>query len=619
VLVAIPDEAEYTQDVHKKGEREMVRTKLWSLVGLVVVSSMLLSACAQPAPTAEIIEVEVTREVVVEGETKIETETVIVTATPSAEESEVPKVLRVNVATYPDIIDPQKSSFVGEISHLQLMYEGLTKLDPDSQTIPGAAEKWEYNDDATELTFTLREGLQYSDGSLLNAKRFEYSLLRNINPETAGEYASITDEVLGAPEWRTGEADVAVEGEAMVRESVQALDMNGDPCVDYEQEDCRILKIQLSRPAPYFHTVMGLWVVYPAKEELIAEGGDNWWNSSVYHVGNGPYILESLEPFVRGYFVPNPNYWDGVANVDIEYSYINDLSISFQAYRNDEFDIVPLQAEDLPTVQADSELLREAVIYPGSCTFDVLFHLEKEPFTDKKVREAFSLALDRQAWVSDVLNDLGSPTLTWIPPGFPGYQEDETRWGFDPQAAQQALAESSYGSADNLPPIVATFGDTPRNRVRWEWLVAKWNEVLGVDIELNPVEPTTFTALTKERETSPQMYILGWCADYPDPQNWLSVYWKTGAFGERVGYSNPDFDALVDQADTTVDPATRAELYQQAQDLLIDDCPGAFMWNNVNAFMVKPWVNGLVKTPQDGRWPGIYFPTLVDIDTSMLP
>ena len=182
-----------------------------------------------------------------------------------------------------------------------------------------------------------------------------------------------------------------------------------------------------------------------------------------------------------------------------------------------------------------------------------------------------------------------------------------------------AIAESSYGSVENLPPIVDTFGDTPRNRVRHEWLVAKWKEVLGVDVELNPVEPTTYTALTKDRETAPQLFILGWCADYPDPQNWLSVYWKTGAFGERIAYSNAEFDALVDEADTTIDPAVRMDLYNQAQDILIDSSPGAFMWNNVNSYLVKPWVSGIATTPQDTDWPGSVNPLSVDLDTSMMP
>ena len=100
------------------------------------------------------------------------------------------QTLRINLGTYPDIIDPQKSSFVNEIAHLKLIYEGLTHLDTKLETVPGAAEKWEYNADATEVTFTLRKDLKYSDGTLLNAKRFEYSILRNIDPATAGEYAS---------------------------------------------------------------------------------------------------------------------------------------------------------------------------------------------------------------------------------------------------------------------------------------------------------------------------------------------------------------------------------------------------------------------------------------------
>lgn len=216
--------------------------------------------------------------------------------------------------------------------------------------------------------------------------------------------------------------------------------------------------------------------------------------------------------------------------------------------------------------------------------------------------------------MSDVLRGLGSPTLTWIPQGFPGYDAEESRWGFDPEAAKQAIADSSYGSIENLPEIKVTFSDTPRNRTRWEWAVAKWKEVLGVDIALDPVESTTFTALTKDISTAPQMFLLGWCADYPDPQNWLSVYWKTGAFSERIGYSNPELDALLVEADIELDPEVRAELYAEAQRMLTDSAPVAFMWNNVNSYLVKPWVTGVVKTPQDAGWPGNVTPWTVDIE-----
>ncbi len=616
-------------------------TRKWSVaLGIIVILSMLLSACATPTP--QVIEKVVTQVVTQKEEVKVvQTQVVekekvvekVITPTPAP--VAVQKKLRINLGTYPDIIDPQKSSFVNEIAHLRLIYEGLTVLDKDLKTVPGSAEKWEYNKDATELTFTLRKGLKYSDGSVLNAARFAYAIKRNIDPETAGEYAQITDEIKGAPEWRGFEDDpkkskeenakAKADAKKVVDQSVLPLHADGKACVGekpadvYKDADCTVLKLTFSRPAPYFHTVMSLWVTFPAKEENIA-ASEQWWNSSKYQIGNGPYILKALEPYVRAHFVPNPNYYGNKAKTDIEYSYITDSKVAFEAYKNNEFDIIGAAAEDLEVIKKDANLSKELKTYPGSCTFAVMFHQLKEPFTDQKVRQAFAQAFDREAWVRDVLKGLGSPTLTWIPPGFPGYDPNEKRWGFDPAAAKKALAESKYGSVDKLPPIKLTFSDSPRNRTRYEWLAAKWKEVLGVTVTLDPVESTTYTALTKDIKTAPLAFILGWCADYPDPQNWLSVYWKTGAFGERIGYSNKDFDALVDKADVELDPAKRMELYAQAQRLLTDGAPVAFAWNNVNNYLVKPWVKGIVTTPQDSEWPGaIASLTSVDIDTAALP
>lgn len=608
----------------------MNRFKIYTLFSLLMVIAMLATACgssepAEAPPAAEPTEAAAPAEPAAPTESAEEPAATdglscdpgLMGAPPMHEVQD----LRVNpgTGTYPDIIDPQKSSFAVEIAHLLMFYEGLTRLDENLDTVPGAAESWKYNEDSTELTFKLRDCLMYSDGTLLNAERFRYSLLRNINPETAGEYAAITDEINGAPEWRGGDA----AAQATVEESIVTSHPDGSACTGYEDTECTTLTIKLSKPAPYFHTVMSLWVTFPAKEELITEGGETWWNEAKYQIGNGPFILETLEPQVKARMVPNPYYWGGQPSINLEYSYITDTAVSFEAYKNDEFDIVALAAEDLGTVMADPELKDEATIYAGSCTFAVMFHQLKEPFTDKAVREAFAYALDRDAWVTDILKGLGAPTLTWIPPGFPGYQDGETRLGYDPEKAVQTLTDAGYSveggqliGPDGAPiEIVDTFADTPRNRTRNEWLVAKWKEVLGINIELNPVESTTYTALTKDVETAPQMFILGWCADYPDPQNWLSVYWKTGAFGERIGYSNPDLDALLDRADTEGDPEVRADLYAEAQDMLVGSSPGAFFWNNVNSYLVKPWVKGLAPTPLDsGGYPSQYGPVGIYID-----
>ncbi len=143
----------------------------------------------------------------------------------------------------------------------------------------------------------------------MNAERFAYAIKRNINPETAGEYAAITDEIAGAPEWRGFTADEAKTEEenaaakdaaaAVVAESVKASHADGAACEGYEDAACDTLTLTFSKPAPYFHTVMSLWVTYPAKEENITEAARIWWNSSKYQIGNGPYVLETLEPFVQ--------------------------------------------------------------------------------------------------------------------------------------------------------------------------------------------------------------------------------------------------------------------------------------------------------------------------------
>ena len=600
--------------------------KLFSVASLLVIASLIIGACGPAAPQAA---TPVVQTVVIAGTPQ----TVVVTATPEAVEKA--KVLRINLGTYPEIIDPQKSSFVNEIGNLRMIYEGLTRLDEHLNTVPGQAESWVANADASEFTFKLRSGLKYSDGSLLNAKRFEYSLTRNIDPETAGEYGTITNEIAGAEEWQA--ADIAApdyDRQAYVDAlGVKALDGAGNACTDYEQADCLTLKVTLRKPAPYFPTILGIWVTFPAKEELIAEGGENWWNSSVYQIGNGPFILKTVEPFVRTYFTPNPNYWAGTPKVEVEFRYIVDTAVAFEAYKNNELDMIDLVGEDLDAVNADPDLSAQKLVYAGSCTFVIKFGLASQytapdgstydsPFLDKKVREAFAYGFDAQSWADDLDAGLSAPTQTWIPLGFPGYDPDETSWKFDPDKAKAALAESSFGSPDALNKLglKLTFGDTPRNRQRSEWLVNNYKQVLGVDISLDPVEPTTFTALTKDPKTFPLLARQGWCADYPDPQNWLSVYWKSDTtFAKRQGYVNPDFDALVAQADVEPDAAKRADLYLQAQRLLIQDAPSAFGYNSTNSYLVKPWVKGLLLTPQDADYVGSYAPLNIDIDTSMLP
>jgi oligopeptide transport system substrate-binding protein len=595
--------------------------KLFVVMGLLVLASMVLAACGAPAEPQTIVQT-----VVVAGTPEVQ----VVVATPEPEAK--PAVLRVNTGAYPDVIDPQKSSFVNEIGHLKLIYTGLTALNEKLETVPGAAESWKFSDDATQLVFTLKKDLKYSDGSVLNAKRFEYAFQRNIDPATAGEYASITDEIVGAPEWRAADTTAADYDPEVFKAAlgVKATHADGADCADYEDVACDTLTLTFSKPAPYFATIAGIWVGYPAKQENIEEGGDIWWTSSKYQIGNGPFIWKSVDPFVRSVFVPNPNYAGAaVPTYSIEYSYITDSAVAFEAYKNNEFDVVASVAEDLDAINADPDLAAQHMQWAGSCTIKIQFNLQPtwngnpNPFADKKVREAFALAFNAEGWVKDVDGSLSSPTWTWIPPGYPGYDANSPI-KYDVEAAKAALAAAGeeFNSAEKLNAmgLKMAFSDSARNRTRSEWLVANYKANLGVDIALDPVDPTTYTAIQKDPTTFPLLSRGGWCADYPDPQNWLSVYWRSDTtFASRPGYKNEEFDKLVNEADATVDPVKRLDLYKQAQQLLLADIPAAFGYNSLNHYLVKPWVKGIQTTPQDGMFPGDTAPWTISIDTSMIP
>ena len=547
------------------------------------------------------------------------------TSAPKPSETPRAKVLRVNGGALPETLDPQKSALVGEWAHLQLIYEGLTRFNENLEPIPAAAEKWEYNANATELTFTLRKGMKYSDGTLLNATRFAYVLKRNINPKTSGDYTALTDDIKGALDWRNTRPDTKPDDlkklESAVDASILTLDASGKPCKTgkdgYAQDDCLTLKLIFAQPAPYFHVVMGTWVAYPIKEENVGAAKDIW-NTLKLLSGNGPFIVRSVEPGVRVRFEANQNYWGDKAKTAIEYSYLADSAAAVQSYKKNDLDVVVLSPDDVEKIQADPDVATQLVTNPA-CTFAALFALDKEPFSDVRVRQAFALAIDRDAFVRDVLRGAGMPTLTWIPKGFPGYPADEKRWAFDPSLAKRALSESKYVSADKLPPIALPFVDNARNRPRFEWLQKQWKQVLGVDARLNPVDQAAYTNLTRDSKTAPQVYLQGWCAVYPDPQYWLSLYWKTGAVADRIKYSNKALDQILNEADATPDQKKRLELYGKAHDQLLLDAPAAFIWNSVNAYLVKPWVKDYKSTPQNRWFPGDANPLTIDIDQSLLP
>jgi oligopeptide transport system substrate-binding protein len=256
-------------------------------------------------------------------------------------------VLRVQHAFYPDVVDPQKSSFTNEIDILALVYEGLTRLDTNQETVPAAAESWEYNDDATQITFHLREGLKYSDGSPLTAENFRYAVERTCDPVTAGEYQSILFEIVGCAEF----AGLATNEDGEPRDYTPEEHEAARAALGAKALDDRTLQLDLTNPAPYYHTIAYTWVFYPVKKEMVEKDPDNWWKSAENHIGNGPFTVTGIDEDQRWTFAANDNYWQGRPKLDgIEYVYVADPAVALEAYRADDLDIIGVGATLLPEI-----------------------------------------------------------------------------------------------------------------------------------------------------------------------------------------------------------------------------------------------------------------------------
>ncbi|MGH2368745.1 MAG: peptide ABC transporter substrate-binding protein, partial [Chloroflexota bacterium] len=507
------------------------------------------------------------------------------------------QIIRLNLGAEPGTIDPQKVAYVGEIAIVMRLFSNLLAFDGKGHLVPEMAERLPaISADGKTLTFTLRRGLLYSDGHPLQAKDFEYGWKRHLDPRTAGEYAFTGYAIEGAEEFHSaGAADQATLNQVRDAVGVQAA---GD----------RLLIFTLKHPAPWFLSVLATWCGVPTRQDLVEQGGDTWTEPPTY-VGNGPYILKTWEHDSRLVLEANPNYYRGAPSLTtIDLAMIGEPAAAFAAYGNGELDLVSVESEDLPVVEGDAELRRQYQRFPGRCTTYLGFNTTLAPFDHPAVRRAFAAALDRDEFVSQVLGAIGVPAEQLVPPGLPGSYRDLQGQRFDPAQARRLLAGAGFPGGEGLPAITFTYAATPANEARVAALSEQLQRNLGVSVEAEPVEARAYTARLQSQETTPQVFLAGWCQEYPDPQNWYSTVFHSGSMASggiagHTGWANAEFDRLAEQADAEQDQIRRQALYQRAAQLLIDEAPVAFLYHTAVSRLVKPYVAGLPQNPLD-YYPG---------------
>ena len=272
--------------------------------------------------------------------------------------------------------------------------------------------------------------------------------------------------------------------------------------------------------------------------------------------------------------------------------------VGIRLYENGEIDVTGVGLSDVPRFEDPKEPLHDQLLSGVSlCTGMIIFDVTKPPFDDLKVRQAFSLAFDREKYIDVVLSGIGLPAVGPFPPGLPGYDTTLEGLTYDPTRARQLLNESKY--AGNLPSIIYTDGGSGSDIGGDVAALAQmWQQNLGITITVENLEPDKYSDLVHAGQHG-QIFSGGWCADYPDPENFADALFHTGAQQNQSNYSNPELDKLLEDARVEQDTTKRIPLYQQAQRLIVADAPVLFTTHGLSYVLVKPYLQGYVLTPID--------------------
>jgi len=260
------------------------------------------------------------------------------------------------------------------------------------------------------------------------------------------------------------------------------------------------------------------------------------------------------------------------------------------AYEQDEIDLTGVSLDDIERVQDPADPLNAEYHFGTQLAVDYIgFNTEEPPFDDPKVRQAFGMAIDKNQIVAAVFHDALPVAEKIVMPGMPSYNEGVQGPGFDPERARQLLEESSYGGPEDLPEITfAESGTGATGGADTSAIVEMWRTNLGVEVQIQQAESATFFQDIADGRY--QAFHLGWIMDYPDEENLLNIHFDSESPNNDTFYSNAEVDDLLRRAQTEPDVATRNQLYNQAEQIVLNDAPWIPMFFSRYHQLIKPYV-----------------------------
>lgn len=477
-----------------------------------------------------------------------------------------PSVLRMNLSTEPPTLDWSLATDGVSITVIENLMEGLTQFDDQLGPQPAVAKRWAVSPDGKTYTFYLRNDVYWTDGKPVTAYDFEYSWKRLLNPKTAAEYAYFLYDVQNAFEYNSGK-------------------ITNPDAVGVKALDPTTLQVHLKKPIVFFPSITAFTGTYPQRKDLIERYGDRWTEPK-YLVTNGPFRLIEWRHEYKLTLAANPGYYAGRSRLDlIQMFVVNERTTALTLYETGDLDLVNLPPEAIPFYQKANDYTQAPLLrgyYYG-------FNVRKKPFDDVRVRRAFSMAIDRTE-LPRILKGGEIPTSSWIPKGMLGYN---TKIGlkFDPETARRLLAEAGYPNGKGMPMINLVYNTEPVNTLIAENIQAQWKRNLNVQVNLDNQEWKVF--LKRLRTDTPQIFRLGWGADYPDPDNFM-VLFTTDSGNNRTHWGNRHYDELIAKAAAETDAERRRRMYDEAQQILTEqDVPIMPLFIAVQNLRIKPYVKGL--------------------------
>ncbi|MBK0094999.1 peptide ABC transporter substrate-binding protein [Erwinia sp. S63] len=482
----------------------------------------------------------------------------------------------------PASLDPMKAVGLPEIQVMRDLFEGLTNQDAHGKIVPGVAESWHSNDNKTWI-FTLRKDARWSNGEPVTAQDFVYSWQRLVEPKNSSPFA-----------WFA--ALSGIENADAITKGQMSADKLGVTATDATH-----LKVTLSRPVPWFPSMVANAAMYPVSQKVIEQNPDSWTSPGKL-VGNGAYQLQDRVVNEKIVLVRNQHYWDNSHSVLTKVTFIpiNEESSATKRYRAGDIDITESFPKNMYAL-LKKELPGQVYTPDQLGTYYYAFNTEKGPTADVRVRKALSWSIDRRIIAEKVLGTGEKPAWHFTPDVTAGFTPQQSYLQQHSQQELNAQAKAlltSAGYGPGKPLHLTLLYNTSESHQKIAIAVASmWKKNLGVDVTLQNQEWKTY--IDSRNSGNFDVIRASWVGDYNEPSTFLSLLTSTHT-GNIARFHSADYDAVLTKASMETSVASRNTDYNKAEQIIADQAPIAPIYQYTNGRLIKPFVKGYpITNPED--------------------